>query len=173
CLAVAADGGAAPVGDVPLHVAREPVVAAGRHHRLGHAPELRDHGAGDPLGVEDTERVLGHPDGRAQEIRPRGVADLDPEADVEARRLLADERAIHVEEGRAAPDGHGRDRTPKSAFWIGAGPWYQPAVDSASLVVGIAGGTGSGKTTVAKTIAAALPAGRAAMLELDAYDRDH
>jgi uridine kinase len=45
-------------------------------------------------------------------------------------------------------------------------------VDSASLVVGIAGGTGSGKTTVAKTIAAALPAGRVAMIEFDAYYRD-
>jgi uridine kinase len=42
----------------------------------------------------------------------------------------------------------------------------------ASLVVGIAGGTGSGKTTVAKTIAAALPAGRVAMIEFDAYYRD-
>ncbi len=42
----------------------------------------------------------------------------------------------------------------------------------ASLVVGIAGGTGSGKTTVARTIAAALPAGRVAMIEFDAYYRD-
>lgn len=41
-----------------------------------------------------------------------------------------------------------------------------------SLVVGIAGGTGSGKTTVAKTIAASLPAGRVAMIEFDAYYRD-
>jgi uridine kinase len=47
----------------------------------------------------------------------------------------------------------------------------------APLVVGIAGGTGSGKTTVAKTIAAALTAGasatgRVAVLEFDAYYRD-
>jgi uridine kinase len=42
----------------------------------------------------------------------------------------------------------------------------------APLVVGIAGGTGSGKTTVAKTIAAALPADRVAMIEFDAYYRD-
>ena len=41
-----------------------------------------------------------------------------------------------------------------------------------SLVVGIAGGTGSGKTTVAKTIAAALPAAGVAMIEYDAYYRD-
>jgi uridine kinase len=41
-----------------------------------------------------------------------------------------------------------------------------------SLVVGIAGGTGSGKTTVAKTIAAALPEGGGAMIEFDAYYRD-
>ncbi len=42
----------------------------------------------------------------------------------------------------------------------------------ASLVVGIAGGTGSGKTTVAKTIAAALPQQDVAMIEFDAYYRD-
>ena len=42
----------------------------------------------------------------------------------------------------------------------------------ASLVVGIAGGTGSGKTTVAKTIAAALPPDQVAMIEYDAYYRD-
>jgi uridine kinase len=41
-----------------------------------------------------------------------------------------------------------------------------------SLVVGIAGGTGSGKTTVAKTIAASLPAGGVASIEFDAYYRD-
>jgi uridine kinase len=41
-----------------------------------------------------------------------------------------------------------------------------------ALVVGIAGGTGSGKTTVAKTIASALPADRVAMIEYDAYYRD-
>jgi uridine kinase len=42
----------------------------------------------------------------------------------------------------------------------------------ASLVVGIAGGTGSGKTTVAKTIAASLPPGRVALIEFDAYYRN-
>jgi uridine kinase len=41
-----------------------------------------------------------------------------------------------------------------------------------ALVVGIAGGTGSGKTTVAKTIAAALPIDQVAMVEYDAYYRD-
>jgi uridine kinase len=40
------------------------------------------------------------------------------------------------------------------------------------LVVGIAGGTGSGKTTVAKTINAALPSDKVAMIEYDAYYRD-
>ena len=40
----------------------------------------------------------------------------------------------------------------------------------AALVVGIAGGTGSGKTTVSKTIAATLP--EVAMVEFDAYYRD-
>lgn len=42
----------------------------------------------------------------------------------------------------------------------------------ASLIVGIAGGTGSGKTTVAKAIAGALPAESVAMIEFDAYYRD-
>jgi len=37
------------------------------------------------------------------------------------------------------------------------------------LVVGIAGGTGSGKTTVARELAQALPEGRAHILEYDAY----
>lgn len=41
-----------------------------------------------------------------------------------------------------------------------------------SLIVGIAGGTGSGKTTIAKTIAAALPQPGVAMIEYDAYYRD-
>jgi uridine kinase len=40
------------------------------------------------------------------------------------------------------------------------------------LVIGIAGGTGSGKTTVARTIAAALPSEHIAYLEFDAYYRD-
>ncbi len=40
------------------------------------------------------------------------------------------------------------------------------------LVIGIAGGTGSGKTTVARTIATALPSENIAYLEYDAYYRD-
>lgn len=43
---------------------------------------------------------------------------------------------------------------------------------SQPLVVGIAGGTGSGKTTVARKLAAAMPPGRCATLEHDAYYRD-
>lgn len=42
----------------------------------------------------------------------------------------------------------------------------------AALVVGIAGGTGSGKTTIAHAIAASLPSDRVAILEHDAYYRD-
>ncbi len=43
------------------------------------------------------------------------------------------------------------------------------------LVVGIAGGTGSGKTTVAHKLAAAMPAGRCVSIEHDAYyyDQSH
>src|SRR5215212_4045373 len=43
---------------------------------------------------------------------------------------------------------------------------------SHTLVVGIAGGTGSGKTTVATKLAAAMPPGRCITLEHDAYYRD-
>ncbi len=41
-----------------------------------------------------------------------------------------------------------------------------------SLIVGIAGGTGSGKTTVARTIAQALPSEGVATIEYDAYYHD-
>jgi len=42
----------------------------------------------------------------------------------------------------------------------------------AALVIGIAGGTGSGKTTVARAIRSALPSDRVAAIEYDAYYRD-
>jgi uridine kinase len=41
-----------------------------------------------------------------------------------------------------------------------------------SYIVGIAGGTGSGKTTVAHKLAGAMPAGRCVTLEHDAYYHD-
>jgi uridine kinase len=41
-----------------------------------------------------------------------------------------------------------------------------------ALVIGIAGGTGSGKTTVARAIGSSLPADRVSMIEYDAYYRD-
>jgi uridine kinase len=40
------------------------------------------------------------------------------------------------------------------------------------LVIGIAGGTGSGKTTIAEKLAAAIPPGRCAVIDHDAYYRD-
>ncbi len=40
------------------------------------------------------------------------------------------------------------------------------------LIIGIAGGTGSGKSTVARKVAEALPAASVAFLEMDAYYRD-
>jgi uridine kinase len=45
-------------------------------------------------------------------------------------------------------------------------------VSQQPLVVGIAGGTGSGKTTVAHKLAAAMPPGRCITIEHDAYYRD-
>jgi uridine kinase len=46
---------------------------------------------------------------------------------------------------------------------------------SRPLIVGVAGGTGSGKTTVAHKLAAAMPAGRCVTIEHDAYyiDQSH
>jgi uridine kinase len=41
------------------------------------------------------------------------------------------------------------------------------------LCLGIAGGTGSGKSTIARAIADALPAGTVAILDHDAYYHDH
>lgn len=41
------------------------------------------------------------------------------------------------------------------------------------LVVGIAGGTGSGKSTVAANIAAGIPSSRIALIDHDSYYRDH
>jgi uridine kinase len=46
------------------------------------------------------------------------------------------------------------------------------ARSSTPLVVGIAGGTGSGKTTVAHKLADAMPPGRCVTIEHDAYYRD-
>jgi uridine kinase len=40
------------------------------------------------------------------------------------------------------------------------------------LVIGVAGGTGSGKSTVARKLAAAMPAGTATIIEFDSYYRD-
>jgi uridine kinase len=40
------------------------------------------------------------------------------------------------------------------------------------LIIGIAGGTGSGKTTVANKLATSIPDGRCALIEHDAYYRD-
>jgi uridine kinase len=45
-------------------------------------------------------------------------------------------------------------------------------MDTRPFIVGIAGGTGSGKTTVAHKLAGAMPAGRCAAIEHDAYYRD-
>lgn len=44
--------------------------------------------------------------------------------------------------------------------------------DRTPLVIGIAGGTGSGKTTVARKLAAAMPPGRSVMIDHDSYYRD-
>ncbi|ACY14396.1 uridine kinase [Haliangium ochraceum] len=55
--------------------------------------------------------------------------------------------------------------------------WYTPRIVTAQgsftpLIIGIAGGTGSGKTTVARKLAAHIPEGRCALIEHDSYYRD-
>src|SRR5690349_21464329 len=45
-------------------------------------------------------------------------------------------------------------------------------MDQRPLVMGIAGGSGSGKTTVAHRVAEALPEGNVVIIEHDAYYRD-
>ena len=42
----------------------------------------------------------------------------------------------------------------------------------ACIVIGIAGGTGAGKTTIARRLSEPLPAGTVAVIEHDAYSRD-
>lgn len=41
------------------------------------------------------------------------------------------------------------------------------------LIIGVAGGTGSGKTTVARRVAESLAGAQVAFLDMDAYYRDH
>ncbi|MEO8624964.1 MAG: zeta toxin family protein, partial [bacterium] len=41
------------------------------------------------------------------------------------------------------------------------------------LVIGVAGGTGSGKSTVARNVAAALGDASVAFIDMDAYYLDH
>ncbi len=43
---------------------------------------------------------------------------------------------------------------------------------SSPLIIGVAGGTGSGKTTIARKLANAVPEGACTMIEHDAYYRD-
>lgn len=49
---------------------------------------------------------------------------------------------------------------------------YPPSVTTPPLTIGIAGGTGSGKSTVAAKLAAAIPVGRCVVLDHDSYYRD-
>src|SRR6202044_709984 len=74
--------------------------------------ELGEDDLRDALRVQDAEGVLEHPIERANEIRPARLAGVDLVADVEARRLAAHERAVHVEEGRTARVAHPRKPSP-------------------------------------------------------------
>jgi uridine kinase len=58
---------------------------------------------------------------------------------------------------------------------VGVAPGRPARVSSAAvevLVVGVAGGSGSGKTTVARSIVESLPGSKVALLEHDAYYKD-
>ena len=69
------------------------------------------------------------------------------------------------------------DSSPVSFDDGGASPGHRvarPEIPTADkpLVIGVAGGTGSGKTTIARKLAASMPAGRCVLIEHDAYYRD-
>ena len=69
------------------------------------------------------------------------------------------------------------DSSPVNSDDGGAGSGHRvsrPEMPTADkpLVIGVAGGTGSGKTTIARKLAASMPAGRCVLIEHDAYYRD-
>jgi uridine kinase len=54
---------------------------------------------------------------------------------------------------------------------LGARTLYIPAMRP--LIIGVAGGTGSGKSTIARNITVALPVGAMSIIDHDSYYRDH
>src|SRR4029078_726294 len=74
----------------------------------------------------------------------------------------------HPRHGDAPRDGTPRVRRPV----IQAPQREVVKTSDRPLVVGSAGGTGSGKTTVAHHLSAAMPVGRCVTIEHDAYYRD-
>lgn len=78
------------------------------------------------------------------------------------RLRIADTGSLH---GRGDPD-----TTPGQ---VGCCVTHEPAIPYMKpLIIGIAGGTGSGKSTVARKVAESLPGASVAFLEMDAYYRD-
>jgi uridine kinase len=51
-------------------------------------------------------------------------------------------------------------------------PSDRPAAPPRPFVIGVAGGTGSGKTSIARKLAEGLPSGTSAIIEFDSYYRD-
>src|SRR5207237_1417609 len=97
------------------------------------------------------ERVI-----RAQTVGP--VAQGEPPRDAPARRLPDPWAPPGREAGGVLASARRRE--------LGGGPMSSP------LVVGIAGGTASGKTTVTRKIHEALTDSRVAFIDQDAYYRD-
>lgn len=62
---------------------------------------------------------------------------------------------------------------PRARVWGPARGCYGAAFVERPILIGIAGGTGSGKTTVARNIAAGLPAGSSIIVDHDSYYRDN
>ncbi|MCA9671858.1 MAG: uridine kinase [Myxococcales bacterium] len=59
-----------------------------------------------------------------------------------------------------------------AAEYLDASEISHPVAPAPQMVIGIAGGTGSGKTTVARNLARALPEGSCVTIEHDAYYHD-
>lgn len=77
-----------------------------------------------------------------------------------------------AEQGRDLLAALGGDPVPAAPLSVIYACAVQSIPLSSPLIIGIAGGTGSGKTTVAAKLAAAMPADRCVLIEHDSYYRD-
>ncbi len=115
--AVLVHGPATVLAHQRLDVAEEPVVAASLHDRLLGPREPERRPPRDRLRVDDAERVLRHPPRDPRRVLPRRPAARTHVLDVERRRLLADERAVEVEERGRHQAVLSTRRSPSPGSW--------------------------------------------------------